>query len=823
MVEGATISVREKKATVSYVCHLKIARYFVQARILLTQISFVKTLPICYLDVRVLYATCTWVQATSGLFRRAMIKRESGSGSFQKPTLKPELYPQLCAVPETETRRSRGHCTPTGRPAVELQFFTASQETCPCANAITPPGIEVWVCYVLRKPSFFPALPFERVGETRVRCNLNQTHWGSGFFMRFWFFTIWFAVWPVVPTAVAQTPAADTIFALPPVEVTAFRMPAARMLTPVRIDTFSDATIRATGSQHLADVLARAGGAFIRRQGTGLATLTLRGAAASQALILIDGIPFSDPQLGVVDLSLLPTSMFESVQVLHGQGSALYGSQSMGGLVNLKTRQPAAPRFAEASVRVGPYGERSGSLAAGVRHRRLAALVSLSRSTITGDFPYLNPSLFPPRESRREGADRDHRSAFGNFTFSSNQATTALTAWASDVERGIPGAASTSPAGERQWDHNRRLQVRHLFDAPAGLFSVTAAGQFNTLRYLNPRLALDQASKTTLAMAELEWSRLPLPFALTTGIAGHLYRASHPNLLDDTRESRWSWFANSHLSTPRAGLFPALRLDVIVPAAGPQLLALSPGLGLNLQPVENLPARLKMSAGKAFRAPTFNDRFWQPGGNPDLQAEYGWHYDAGLAAGASGTTLEATAFLHRIRNQITWLPGDVPNVWRPQNIGFTQSRGAEFSITHEFSLAPKSNLSGGLHYTLIRAVDRSDPDAPAYNQPLRYIPEHLLKSRAAFVYMAGDVHWRLDAAGRYVGRRYVTTDGSQYLAPYATFDLQLRITWQTGVARLTAGAFLENLTNNAYEVVRGYPVPPRTLHLQLSMRFAKNH
>ena len=70
----------------------------------------------------------------------------------------------------------------------------------------------------------------------------------------------------------------------------------------------------------------------------------------------------------------------------------------------------------------------------------------------------------------------------------------------------------------------------------------------------------------------------------------------------------------------------------------------NPRLGLNLRLLQGSTLHLKASAGRSFRVPTFNDRFWQPGGKPDLNPERGWTYDLGLRLEHRYGQAEATVF-----------------------------------------------------------------------------------------------------------------------------------------------------------------------------------
>ena len=96
---------------------------------------------------------------------------------------------------------------------------------------------------------------------------------------------------------------------------------------------------------------------------------------------------------------------------------------------------------------------------------------------------------------------------------------------------------------------------------------------------------------------------------------------------------------------------------------------------------------------------------------------------------------------------------------------------------------------------------------------------HVIKSHLGLKLSGRRLNWHVDVVPRYVSRRFVTTDGTQSLPAYFTADANLRTTLNLRRTVFTTSFFVENLTNEAYEIIRGYPVPPRSLRIEISMKF----
>jgi iron complex outermembrane receptor protein len=629
------------------------------------------------------------------------------------------------------------------------------------------------------------------------------------------------AAWPLAAQP-ADPAAPDTT--LPAVSVVATRTAQPTVEAPSRVTVLDAEAIGASGAQSVADVLAARSAVFVRRYGAGLASLSLRGTGAAQTLVLLDGHRIADPQLGQLDLSLLPTVLLESVEVLHGAGSALYGTDGLGGVVNLRTVRAGEDRFALTST-AGAWGERALSGLATVRRGAVSTLVAAETRAADGDFPTFDPSRgLTGATVRREGADRTLHSVLARVAIAPAQRTTRgqVAAWVGVAERGLPGTLGSASQDERQWDRHLRLWGDVTTRLGAASLRVGGLVQGASLRYRNESLTLDDTGQTWIASGEAEL-RVPVGarWLVAGGVTGGYGTAAHPNLDTDAAETRFGAFIHATGEVGRLLVYPALRADLYLRSAGADraLAALSPRLGLNLQPVAGVPFRLKANAGLAFRAPTFNDRFWQPGGVPDLRPERGWTADVGAVVTRGGASAEVTAFAARYRDQIVWQPSG-EGFFAPQNLRRTRTLGVEASARYAGLRLGRTTLGGGLLYALTDARDRSQRAASSWGQQLRYVPRHQVKAHADLALpLSSRATLRLDLGGRLTSARPVRSDGSLWLPAEFALDSQLRLRYAFDRVVATLALAVENTLDADLEVVRGYPLPPRHLRARLHLSF----
>ena len=628
----------------------------------------------------------------------------------------------------------------------------------------------------------------------------------------------------------AQAQRADT---LATVTVTATHAAVETHRAPSRVTVLGRRDVEQTGSQTVADLLEARSAVFLKRYGPdGLATASLRGGGASHTLVLLDGHRLSDPQLGQLDLSLLPAALLESAEVLHGAASGLYGTDAVGGVVALATPRGALSR---ASVRAGAWGERGVSALAATRvpGTPLRATLALDGALTQADYLYTDSTAFDAETGTdgvtrpRANADSRQQAAYARLGGALGRHQVSAGLLGTSAGRGLFDYGAATAA--RQDDRALRLWADHELAARGVRVQTGLSVQRASLRYRNPALGLDDTGRTRVVAIQSRAERpvavrggtLSLSLSARLGVA----QAKHPNLAAEARETAASLASGAVLDVGRLVVAPNVRLDrVTVPRdeVAPDTLgavqALSPQIGVNLQPTRWRGLRLKASAGRAFRAPTFNDRFWQPGGNAALVPERGWTAEAGaslaLRARRARLGAEATVFTSRLRDQIVWRPGRFPDgfYWAPVNVGRTRTTGWELSSDARLALGPLA-LDASALWAHSAARDVSDEAATSFGQPLIYVPDDQVKLALG----AGRGAFRVGLDARHVSARPVSTDGERALAPFTVWGAHAEAGVAAPLWRARLAVHAENLTDAVYSVTPRSPMPPRHLRVSLTL------
>jgi len=151
------------------------------------------------------------------------------------------------------------------------------------------------------------------------------------------------------------------------------------VVTPTRTETLlsevgssvtviTEAEIKESGQTQVHDVLRNVPGLDVVQQGApgGLTSVFMRGANSQQTKVLIDGIPANDPSSAgrAFDFSLLTVDNIERIEVLRGPQSTLYGSDAIGGVINIITKRGQGPLEVRAGVMGGQFGTHRETLSA---------------------------------------------------------------------------------------------------------------------------------------------------------------------------------------------------------------------------------------------------------------------------------------------------------------------------------------------------------------------------------------------------------------------------------------------------------------------------
>jgi vitamin B12 transporter len=506
----------------------------------------------------------------------------------------------------------------------------------------------------------------------------------------------------------------------------------------------------------------------------------LRGSNANQVLVLIDGVRVASANTGAFAWEHLPLGQIERIEVVRGPRASWHGSDAVGGVIQVFTRDP---RGLSATMSAGRYGRLAASASYGAGDADASFGVTLGGIDFDGysaqlpgsfgydpdDDGYINRNL-GLRAQRTLGGQRLALHAYATHAdVDFDQGRSSVDTEVGGVELG----------GDLGTGFGHRLAIglqRELLSTPV------FANDFRSRRASvdwTGDLALSDLDSLVFG---LNWQR-ERGESRITGV-GCQYCESRRNL---------GAFASLQGGRERIDWQLAARHDDAGGFGG----ATTGQAALGFRPTEGL--RTFASFGQGFRAPNLNELF-SPGfgglfgGNPALEAERSRSAEAGVDFTASAHRVGLRAFRTRTRDLIAFQGGAT---FQAVNIARAAVDGAE--LTWAWDAAPWRLDAAA---TWQDAEDATTGDA-LLRRPQRKLSMDVERELGAWTLGAGLYHAseRRDFAGE--------------LAPYTLLDL--RASWRFAPAwRL--GLRLDNVTDRDYQLASGFATPGRAL--QVNVRYA---
>lgn len=609
---------------------------------------------------------------------------------------------------------------------------------------------------------------------------------------------------------IASAQQSDGVTALEPLTVTAARVPQEVADTLPSSSVITRADIENSQATDVLSLLVREAGLEVAQTGGlgGQASVFMRGFNSNQTLVLVDGIPINAVESGGASLQHIMLDQVERIEIVRGNVSALYGSQAVGGVIQIFTRAGAASDGALVTAQAG--GERTRNLGAsfastlGEPGSRTHLGLSVSTNGVDG-FSAINAGIAPA----------------ANPNDNPYQSTSLAAQVSQQVGESEFGVRLYGTHGRLSYDdptdysflapgYNGRIQTNeeHSDLATSALYGRIHASDFWTAS-VQVGTSLDRSANTSSfpesfvigttqsRTDELSWNNV---FAL--GPLGKV-TAGLEHLEVTGTSSAYSQEFTRHVDSLLLGYLADLgpnqvQANVRADHYSDFGEATSGLVGYGYRLTDSLKAIVELST--AFDAPTFDDLYYPGLSNPKLQPEKSRSVEWGLAYQGAATTLRATAFRSDVHDLIEF--DSVTGI--PSNIDAARLTGVELSGRTRWQ---GFELYGNL--TLQRPID------VATDQVLLRRATHNVNLGLA----RSDGPWRWSIDVRGAGARFdsdINTFSRIQLGGYSVTDLVARYEVNP---QATVSASLLNAFDRGYELEDGYNTPGRVLLLALALRF----
>ncbi|HVA34056.1 MAG TPA: TonB-dependent receptor [Candidatus Baltobacteraceae bacterium] len=575
------------------------------------------------------------------------------------------------------------------------------------------------------------------------------------------------------------------------------------------------------GYRTVADALASVPGVQIASYGPIGQSVSygIRGSSSSQVLVLVNGLPAAGSLAGTVDLGELSTAGVARVEIVEGGGSTLYGSDSVGGIINVITQGSQEP---SSVLRWGSFGDREfAATVAGFTFERTVAANGYPIPNYTA--PYLAPSV-PHRSNSDYEATTLRYDGIRSFGAVDAELDLGVTHGNVGDPGYYPYVSSTTRDEELDKDgsvtlktHGKRSTVTLQIGATQQQLPYTCNSAIDTSCF-QPSASLTLESRVDAGLRDaVDAGRQQLLYGidLSRGTVlnndGGAFVSTVPSATPPPPVSSDALAQTGAYVQDAVDVAPGLRAYAGIRGErdGAVGAALSPSLGFAARVASGL--SLKLNYATAFRAPNASELYYPGYGNPLLQPERAQTGDATLSDDRLWGGASLSWFTTRVNDLIVpvLIYADYKNyvyVYQPQNVAHALMQG----FTVDLKTPAYRGVSATLNATNLYTAENLTAGTRLTDQPVMTVNLALQ--------IAGAPQGRFGGAGiteRIVGPRGAVNQAEPlFFQPAAYANLSAYVDLR---ATAHADLFLRgyDLGGERYAEITGYPMPGRSAAIEL--------
>jgi vitamin B12 transporter len=547
-------------------------------------------------------------------------------------------------------------------------------------------------------------------------------------------------------------------------------------------------------------------------------TVSLGGHSDRHTIIMIDGLVVSKPG-ETFDLSLIPLSSIDKIEIIRQNASILGGSGGIGGIIHFITDQADGEEKAAISYQRGSYGKHHYHVNTNVRRPTWRFNLSISRQEAENNFSYQNPLVGD--ESVEMVRDNNHYKGWdihsvlakryklleSRYTFSLKKA-----------EKGLPGPISSVQLFDRATmdmqssRHHLMLKYNNpIFIIHSDAYYFDERSIYDNTRSTMPvhheKTDTDYQKLGASLNMELPWQVLALNLKYEAQ-SEHLQRSSQRNNIDASMQNH-AISAGSEIEMEHEGWTAKLNLasrydftarsdtakfdDILSWQIAPRVLF-----------EDRFTLRIGGAYGTSFSLPSFFDLYFkgdtQAVGNIDLRPETSKGWNVFFEFQIPDFRLRLGYYENKIEDLIYWYRS--VNAWKPGNVASAQIT----SLEAETEIRLSQIVSSGANWSRTYALDKTS-DSNTYNRPLIYRPRSRISAFVKLNWQDFTSKIRYSRYGKQWTNRYTdhnTIPAYHIVDCFNSKTIRLDADWE---AKLHLN--INNLFDQAYELYSLTPAAGR--------------
>jgi len=592
--------------------------------------------------------------------------------------------------------------------------------------------------------------------------------------------------------------------------------------SPTKIQLIERKEIENKNGETLSDILQMTGGVFLKSYGgrSSLSTISTNGLGSEHTLVLLNGFKLNSSQNAQIDLSTVSKDNIERVEVMNNGSSSIYGSEAIGGIVNIITKNSLGKDlYLTLNGQLGSYDQRKISIEASKSLYNFNFHINFAKESSLNNYQYCFNTGAEKIMKKRVNSNYDITNYSLNLNFKINpDSKISMFSNYSELLRGIPGIeAGSEPSKASQLDNSWNSIFSYENALSKNVYLKSQINFQNNLSHYSDLVISNSFYKNIYISHSSQINYSKTHIEIVPG-----YEVSYATLLsnqieDNARRIQAGFFLVSEITPFKfLKIFPSVRYDHL---SDINKNIFSGKLGINYRPIENVNWNFKSGVGNNFASPTFNELYWKDLGNRKLKPESSINFDAGMIFSFeffAENIFEITYTYIEAKDKIVWSPNS-NGFWTPKNIGSSTSNIFMLELNTGKDFSKNFNADVGFKYSYTRSIKKSldFQGDPSYGKQIFYIPEQLAKFNLSLKYRESG----LNIFYSFTGKRFTDFENEKFLP--AADIVEVNFSHNIKLDKFGMGLKFEinNLFNEDYQIISGYPMPLRNYKINLSFEY----
>jgi len=571
---------------------------------------------------------------------------------------------------------------------------------------------------------------------------------------------------------------------------------------------------------NLADLLSRTMPITIKKKSDGFSTISLRGTAPNHTAILVDGINLNSLTLGHSNLANVDMFLFSGVDLQLGSSGALYGSDAIGGTINLKLDksftkgQKVIFKTDYSSLNNSFYG-----LKYSVGNNKIDSKTNIYYVNNENRFKYKYLPNYTSNTYKTAYTNNSRKENYGIlqqlFYKPSLKNTFSFMGWYQKNWNQIqPAINDNFNTGSYEKSLNEYIRIISGFEQLGEDYKLkTNIGYIKDKQIHNGNTKDLISTQRFIANSSLDYrfrKSIDLSFGVNYKyIIPDVY--TYPKDLDEHRTDLFLLFKQSLYNGLKYSV--NLRQTFVTGYKSPFTPAL--GLSYSITDEDNIKREISIKASKGYKIPTLNQRYWDMDGNIDLNPEQSYSVEIGYSynrlIGNTLLSFNLNGYFTNVENWMMWVPRGIK--WVPINEKEVECIGGEVFSHLQFKIN-EVDINYRLNYFFTSSIIQdSEQEKSHVGKQLPYTPRHNASSNLTLSYK----DYMVGTDFSYTGERH-EVGYNKTLEPYSLLNSYINKNITYNNYRVSLRFQVNNILNKEYQSWSTYAMPLRNYKISINIK-----